>query len=62
MAYVRREINAYSPQYNMTAAEKNGDSTLLRCSSINVAIQYDAGEKNETIYTLVVLNIETGLG
>ena len=46
----------------MTAAEKNGDSTLLRCSSINVAIQYDAGEKNDAIYTLVVLNIETGLG
>jgi len=39
MAYVRCKINAYSPQYNMTPAEKN-----------------------DAIYTLVVLNIETGLG
>ena len=32
MAYVRCEINAYSPQYNMTPAEKN-DAIYTLCGS-----------------------------
>ena len=36
MAYVRCEINAYSPQYNMTSAEKKNTMQFIHYAVLNI--------------------------